>query len=258
MNSGQKYNIQTKELKAMAREQLSGHYSVYIGAFCLYFAISMAAVFLLNFMLPGGSAKDNLLQTIFYYVADFIVSLLLSVLSFGFNKMYLDGARHYPINFADLFYGFSHYPDRIILMQVVLNIITYLTIVPANAVYMSALQTLSLPALLRASLLLIAASIVHFLINVFFALSSFLLADYNNIGPIQALKESARLMKGYKGKYIYLELSFLGLYLLCVLTCGIGLLWLTPYMGMTHTNFYRKVTGELDPAAPEPDPDSVY
>lgn len=258
MNSSQKYNIQSKELKAMAREQLSGHYGVYIGALCLYFAISMAATFLLNYMLPGGSAKDNLPQTVVYYVADFIVSLLLSVLSFGFYKMYLDGARQYTIRFSDLFYGFSHYPDRIILMQIVLNIITYLTIVPANAVYMDALQALNLPALLRAALLLIAASIVNFLINVFFALSSFLLADYNNIGPMQALKESVRLMKGYKGKYIYLELSFLGLYLLCVLTCGIGLLWLTPYMGMTHTNFYRKVTGELEPVTPEQDSDSVY
>lgn len=250
MNSNQKYNIQSKELKAMAREQLSGHYGIYIGALCVYFMIYIAATFLLNYMLPAGGANENLSQTVIYYVADFIISLLLSVLSFGFNKMYLDGSRKYTVRFADLFYGFSHYPDRIILMQIVLNAISYITIIPAN-MYMDALQTMRLSSILKSALLLLAASIVHFLISVFFAISGFLLADYNNIGPIQALKESARLMKGYKGKYIYLELSFLGLYLLCFLTCGIGLLWLTPYIGMTHTNFYRKITGELDPVIPE-------
>ena len=45
-------------------------------------------------------------------------------------------------------------------------------------------------------------------------------------------------MKGHKGRYFYISVSFLPLALLCLVTFGIGFLWLAPYMGMTFANFY--------------------
>ena len=62
---------------------------------------------------------------------------------------------------------------------------------------------------------------------------------------IQALKESVRIMRGKKGKLFYLQLSFIGIYLLGAIACGIGLLWVIPYMQVTMANFYRKITGEI-------------
>ena len=62
---------------------------------------------------------------------------------------------------------------------------------------------------------------------------------------IQALKESVRIMRGKKGKLFYLQLSFIGIYLLGAIACGIGLLWVIPYMQVTMANFYRKITGEV-------------
>ena len=46
------------------------------------------------------------------------------------------------------------------------------------------------------------------------------------------------MMKGSKGRLFYIDLTFVPLMLLCVLTCGIGLLWLMPYMQATKANFY--------------------
>ncbi len=66
----------------------------------------------------------------------------------------------------------------------------------------------------------------------------FILADDKNIGPVDALKHSWELMKGHKFDYFILGLRFLPLALLCLLTLGIGLFWLAPYMQTTLANFY--------------------
>ena len=60
------------------------------------------------------------------------------------------------------------------------------------------------------------------------------------------MKESIRLMKGNKGRSLYITLSFLPLAFLSVLTCYIGMIWLAPYMDMTMANFYRDIIGELN------------
>ncbi|MDO7206189.1 DUF975 family protein [Paraclostridium bifermentans] len=49
------------------------------------------------------------------------------------------------------------------------------------------------------------------------------------------------MMKGHKFDYFVLELSFIGWSILCVLSLGIGFLWLVPYFEITLTNFYLKV-----------------
>ncbi len=59
------------------------------------------------------------------------------------------------------------------------------------------------------------------------------------------MRESQELMRGNKGRYFYLIISFFGLLLLSVFTCYIGLLWLAPYMEMTQLLFYRDLIGEL-------------
>lgn len=78
----------------------------------------------------------------------------------------------------------------------------------------------------------------------------FVLADDPLIGPKEAVKKSADLMKGYRWKYVCLNFRFFGWTLLCILTLGIGFLWLYPYMQISYAKFYdevkkRKNTGTL-------------
>jgi len=48
-------------------------------------------------------------------------------------------------------------------------------------------------------------------------------------------------MDGYKWKYFCLGLRLLGWALLCVLTLGIGFLWLIPYAQVSVAKFYDDV-----------------
>ena len=76
------------------------------------------------------------------------------------------------------------------------------------------------------------------------------MADDPDLGGIQGLKESARLMKGNMWRYIKLNLSFVPLLFLSVFTFYIALFWIMPYMEMSLVTFYRDLNGELDHRLP--------
>lgn len=82
-----------------------------------------------------------------------------------------------------------------------------------------------------------------------YAMTSFVLADNPGMTANQAIKRSKELMKGRRWKLFCLELSFIGWSLLAVLTLGIGLLWLVPYMNASRAAFYRELTGPAAPVA---------
>lgn len=73
------------------------------------------------------------------------------------------------------------------------------------------------------------------------AMTTFILVDKKYIRLFEAMGLSMKMMKGYKWKLFILYLSFIGWGLLCILTLGIGYLWLAPYMSLTFTNFYKEL-----------------
>ena len=67
----------------------------------------------------------------------------------------------------------------------------------------------------------------------------YILAEDDTIGSMEALRKSKEMMNGYKWKYFCLGLRFIGWALLCVLTVGIGFLWLSPYIQVSYAKFYE-------------------
>ena len=67
----------------------------------------------------------------------------------------------------------------------------------------------------------------------------YILAEDDTIGSMDALKKSKEMMDGYKWKYFCLGLRFIGWALLCILTLGIGFLWLSPYIQISYAKFYE-------------------
>ena len=250
-------NISSKELKKMARNQLSGKYGTFIGTNVLYILITLVASNLMDLVLGTSSIRNPLTatsatvetlgisHTVVYYLSTFILSLILSVLNIGLLKIALDTARGYDIRFQDLFYGFKHHPDRAILAQGVILLLTYLCILPGSGLCIYGYRQKSVTLLLAGTAVLCVGLVIYLILSLMFSQTMFFLTDYIDIEAIQALKESVRIMRGKKGKLFYLQLSFIGIYLLGAIACGIGLLWVIPYMQVTMANFYRKITGEI-------------
>lgn len=66
----------------------------------------------------------------------------------------------------------------------------------------------------------------------------YILADNPKISIFKALKMSKELTRGYKGEIFLLGLSFIGWFILSLLTCGIALLWIFPYCNLTFAKTY--------------------
>ena len=74
-----------------------------------------------------------------------------------------------------------------------------------------------------------------------YSMTFFILSDDPLIKPQDALKKSKSMMDGHKLKLFYLCLRFFLLGLLCILTCGIGFLWLIPFINVTMAKFYDDI-----------------
>jgi len=74
-----------------------------------------------------------------------------------------------------------------------------------------------------------------------YSMAFFILRDNPQISATEAITRSRKMMKGYKGKLFGLQLSFIGWGFLCILSLGIGFLWLLPYIYLSIANFYEEL-----------------
>jgi uncharacterized membrane protein len=88
------------------------------------------------------------------------------------------------------------------------------------------------------SLLLVVPGIIAALS---YSMTFYILADNPSIGAKQALDKSKKMMMGYKWKFFCLLFRFFGWFLLCILTMGVGFLWLMPYINISTAKFYDDI-----------------
>ena len=72
-----------------------------------------------------------------------------------------------------------------------------------------------------------------------YALTPYILVERPEMSASQAIAESSRLMEGHKFDLFWLELSFIGWFILSVITLGIGFIWLEPYCQVSIAAFYN-------------------
>ncbi len=94
-----------------------------------------------------------------------------------------------------------------------------------------------------------------FIKSLSYAMTPFIMAEDPNIKPNDAITLSRELMDGHKLDFFLLNLSFIGWHLLCLLTLGIGEIFLAPYINAAHAAFYREICPikrepEFTPEAP--------
>lgn len=93
------------------------------------------------------------------------------------------------------------------------------------------------------SLLLVVPGIIKALA---YAMTPYVLADEPQLNAGEAIAKSARMMQGHKHQLLLLELSFIGWIFLGVLTGGLGMLWVEPYMNCSLAAFYEDVKAEFE------------
>jgi uncharacterized membrane protein len=89
------------------------------------------------------------------------------------------------------------------------------------------------------SLLLIIPGIIA---SYSYAMTPYIMAEHPEYGANEAITRSKEMMQGNKWRLFCMQFSFIGWILLSVLSLGIGLLWVRPYMEAANAAFYREVS----------------
>ena len=83
-----------------------------------------------------------------------------------------------------------------------------------------------------------------FIFGCAYAMFPFILRDNPELSPKEVLHKSRMMMRGHKWDLFVLILSFIGWWIVGILTLGIGFLWIGPYMDAAIAHFYEDIKGE--------------
>jgi len=212
-----------KELMTQARQALKGKWGMAIGAFFIYMIIMMmGSMFGTGSDLITGALTTSTVSH-FSPISTLITLILGGPFTLGIAIFSLSLARgDENVKMEQIFEGFKSF-------------------VKAFATYL--IMTIFI---LLWTLLLIIPGII---MSIAYSLTFFILSEEPEISPLDAIRKSREMMYGYKWKYFCLGLRFIGWGILCILTLGIGLLWLVPYMQVSMAKFYDDV--KANPIAKE-------
>lgn len=235
------------ELKDTAKNTLDGHYSGAILITFLSSLISMAASFVINIVAEatltsiyylGGTTST---ATVVSFVFDLILlaaSIMLGVMTAGIAFYFLKTACKQPGSVSDLFIAFRTEPQKFLVLSAVITLIQAVCLYPYQYLAQGYLNNKEESSLLYVLLAFVIGMCIYIPVSLSFSLSFFFALDFPDKSAKEVLNLCFHKMKGQRMRLFLLDLSFLPLMLLCILSFGIGFLWLEPYMQMAYTHFF--------------------
>lgn len=283
----QSFNKNAAYFRARAREMLKDTYKialliVFLGA--IFRVSSMGFTSNFTITLDDEDTKMLLSPTYFEYFSRRIpelvkgalwgtaFSILFSVflsspVMLGYQRFFLslNDGNTAELNAQTLFKYFS---SPAYLKSVQLNLLHSLILtVPFLISLVTAAVALALlaisPFMMLISALIflagyIASTLLALPLHYSYTYAHMIMAEFPELSPTEALRNSRSLMQGRKWKLFCLDLSFIGWILLTIPTCGIGMLFLLPYMHSARAAFYhdaanREAAREVEFPSIDPD-----
>lgn len=215
------------ELKSRARAMLTGRYwptvgIVMLSALIIYvcsFVVSMLAMSIVTFAfiaaeetLMQNSALMTLLPSLLVLLLSVPVALFAQFpLTIGMYRYFIKLDRREQ-KIDNLFFAYRHRLSNVILTCFLMSLYEFLW-----------------------SLLFVVPGIIK---AYEYSMIPFILAENPSVDRKRAFEISRALTKGNKFRIFLLELSFIGWILLSVLTFGIGLVFLQPYVTAAYSHMY--------------------
>ena len=238
------------QLKEKARDQMAGHYGNAILlsicrsliVFSLTFAISMTFTMILTVRtLMGGSAETSLTEYLLLTACTTLLSIFTGVFQTGITLFYLNTACGRPAVTANLFYGFKYLFKKSLGISAVLILLNTACTLPFDICYFllrSGKGFDAVPMAILCIVLMVIGMCIYIPLSLGLSQAYYLLLDFPQYSAMELMKLSFRIMKGHKWELFCLQMSFLPLGFLCLLSFGIGNLWLVPYLNMTQTLYF--------------------
>ena len=192
--------LENSTIRRQAREQLGGK----------IFATNWLMLLVVGLM---SSLINSVAAGVTSFVGGIGAFVIAGSLAYGMARTTTNLARgQEKIDILDFFKGFTDGFLRIFLLGLMTNLFVMLW-----------------------SLLFVIPGIVK---SYSYAMAPFIMQDDPNKDWKQCIDESRAMMDGHKAQLFLLDLSFIGWILLGLLCCGVGVMFVTPYINQARANFY--------------------
>lgn len=166
------------------------------------------------------------------------------------------------INFKEIFSGFKMYGKSMgvywwnylwiflwmlvfYVPMIILNAISTSMLILSNSgdVNFALVGSMVVVAILQVAVI-IGLYVVIINRSLAYSMMWYIVCDDNKVGAIDSMNISKAITKKHLWSLFVLNLSFIGWFLLCLLTLGIGFLWLLPYVETTNYEAYKVLRDE--------------
>lgn len=233
--------ITFRELKGRARGLLQGKHGFFALATFLMSAFNLMFFYVLASVFPSAGGGLNFILNLACTV---LVNIVYFLLLAGLHLIYLQLCRGNSFRLKDLFFAFSVHPEAVAAIAVADFLVQ---MIPTNLIPWSLAKILfaQKPAdILIYLLVLLVSLILTVWIELLFSIALFVYCDAPWKSALQIAKDSFTITRGNKIRILLLEFSFIGMGFLAVISFGIGMLFVQPYLYTTQTLFYLNLRGE--------------
>ncbi len=228
-------------LKNRAKDLLDGRFGSAILILFLGNMISLALTTICSTVFSGlqlMAQTSAVAGTLISLLINSLITLFTNIFSAGYALFFLNMACRRSCDVGNLFYGYKWQFSKCMAISAFFTAINFVCMLPCQLCFAMFRQTQEMGWFIAAMLTVSAAIIIITLISLIYSQCYYLMLDFPDYSAKQLLNTSRRIMRGHKARLFYLQMSFIPLTLLAILTCGIGMLWLSPYMYMTYTCFF--------------------
>ncbi len=226
--------LSSAQLKAIAKEKSLGKYGTLIGANLTILAIQLLVS---GFSAPSGTR--SILLIIIYSLITIIINILLGVLVSGRAYLYMNLLYSQPVSTSDIFFGLRQQPQKAVTIQALFVLVDFIARLPAQIFMTRYITTRASSDMTAAVFLLGIGLIINIVVNLVYSQSFYILHDFPDRSAKEILATSRRLMKGNIFRLFYLNVTFIPLYLLGIITMFIPLLWIGVYRNAANCAFYQ-------------------
>ncbi|WP_142414517.1 DUF975 family protein [Hathewaya massiliensis] len=245
------------EIKTKAKEALKGNWGVAIASCIIYGLLLQGFSFVINMRdLTINGFTDALENSNGDFKSSIIVLLinvfLAGAMTYGLNNFFIKLIRRENADIKDVFEGFKHYKGTFFINLLLLiyqflwalMFIVPVVIILIIAVVSVATDNISITAILLVCLVIIVVSIVLSIILFRYSMSFYIYIDNPELTASEVIKESIDMMEGNQIRLFKLYLSFILWFLLSIITLGIAMIWVGPYMQTCTAVFYEELKDE--------------
>ena len=222
------------QLKAIAKERSLDKYGTLIAANVIIFAIQIIISGITTI-----SSSGNLLIFVINQFISLIVSILLGLLVSGKAYLYMNLVYSQTISASDIFFGLKQHPEKAVAIQALFVIVDFLVSLPAALLLFFSGYNPSMNAYIAITVALIFGIAINIYVSLTYSQAFFLLHDFPDRSAKELLLTSRNLMNGNRLKLLYVNISFIPLYVLGVISLFIPLLWISVYRYATIAAFYQ-------------------